>query len=134
MNRILTRIVLGFALVLAMLAAFSRPTAAQQPLPNPCCTFTVDVAGFNPACFPVKLLTRWSGQAQTDVIGGNGVFVLPIIPCPPVPAQFFYASLDGGITQAWFNAPAKTVVNGCCFITRIGFDATGCIIVYLRPC
>lgn len=134
MVRTITRVMLGLALVVAVLAVFSRQAIAQVPIPNACCTYTVDVAGFKTACFPVKLQTRWTGLLQTDVIPGNGVFVFNLIPCPPVPAQFAWASLDGGITLAWFNFPAKTVVNGCCFVTRIGVDAAGCIIVYLRPC
>jgi hypothetical protein len=94
----------------------------------------VDAAGFNPACFPVKLTTRWTGILQTDVVPGNGVFTYNINPCPPVPAQFGWASLDGGVTTAWWNFPANFKVNGCCFTLRIATDAAGCIIVYMRPC
>lgn len=131
----LAALVAAFVALVAMVVTSER-AAAQVPIANACCNFTVDVAGFKPGCFPVQLTTRWTGWIQTDVIAGNGVFVLPInvIPCPPAPAQFGWASLDGGLTLAWFNFPATTIVNGCCFTTRIGVDAAGCIIVYLRPC
>ncbi len=125
-----------FALVVATLAVIGQTARAQAPIPNACCTFTVDVAGIAATCFPLKLTTRWTGGIQSDPIAGNGVFVLPITfaPCPPPPAQFGWASLNGGATMAWWNFPMNFLVNGCCITARIGTDAAGCIIVYLRPC
>lgn len=136
MIRTMTRAALASALMLAMLAIFSRQAVAQAPIPNACCTYTVDVAGFAATCFPVKLTTRWSGTLESVAIFGNGVTVQNItgVPCPPPPALFAWASLDGGATQAWFNFPMNFKVNGCCFTLRIGVDAAGCIIVYMRPC
>lgn len=136
MYRSIIKGALALAIVLLAVVAISERATAQVPIPNACCTFTVDVAGFAATCFPVKLTTRWTGGIQSNAIGGNGVFVLPITfaPCPPVPAQFAWASLNGGVTKAWFNFPANFVVNGCCFTLRIATDASGCIIVYMRPC
>lgn len=136
MKKNIGRCMLAIAFVVLGLAIVASSARAQVPVANACCTFTVDVAGFPAVCFPVTLTTRWTGGLQNNVIGGNGVFVLPITfaPCPPPPAQFAWASLNGGLTQAWWNFPANFNVNGCCFTVRIGRNAANCIVVYLRPC
>lgn len=133
MIRTLTRALLGFVLMIVATAAIGQHAAAD-PLPNKCCTYTVNVSGFDSSCFRVLLTTRWSGVLQSDVIPGNGVFTFNINPCPPIPATFFWASLDGGATQAEYNIPKNYKVNGCCFTIRIAGDINGCVVIYLRPC
>lgn len=137
MFRSLMTRMLPLVMVLVAVTVFSERAVAQAPIPNACCTFTIDAAGIPPGCFPVKLYTRWTGGSQSNPVFGNGVFVQPITfaPCPPVPPQFGYASLDGGVTKAWWNFPANFNLSpGCCITLRIATDAAGCIIVYMRPC
>jgi hypothetical protein len=136
MARHFLRSLLVIALLIGTFALIGNQAAAQGPIANACCRYTIDVAGVGATCFPLRLTSRWSSGTQTDPVPGNGVFVYPVgaAPCPPVPAQFFWASLDAGVTLAWFNFPARYQVNGCCLWVRIGVDANGCIIVYIRPC
>ncbi|MBS1913102.1 MAG: hypothetical protein JST22_14030 [Bacteroidetes bacterium] len=138
MNRraFLTSFFSALAVAMIALAASAVPATAQAPIPNACCTYTVDVAGVPATCLPFKLLTRWTGGTETILVTANGVSLqnITFAPCPPPPAQFGYASLDGGVTKAWFNFPATFNLGTCCYVVRIGVDAAGCIIVYVRGC
>ncbi|HVZ38426.1 MAG TPA: hypothetical protein VHI13_04060 [Candidatus Kapabacteria bacterium] len=128
-----------FALLIMSMVAFAAFTGtamAQVPIPNACCSFTVNAAGLPVGCTPFKLQTHWATGTQNNSIPGNGVFTIPITfaPCPPPPATFSWASLDGGITKAWFNFPATFHLGNCCYTVRIGTDANGCIVVFVRGC
>lgn len=127
----------AIAMGLVALIASSSDASAQVPIPQNCCTYTVDVDGFPDACFEFRVMTRWSSGIEAVSIPANGVYTFAITnanPCPPAPGLFAWASLDGGGTLAWFNFPATYNINGCCYVVRIGQDAAGCIIVYVRPC
>lgn len=137
MNRrtFLASLTIAAALLVASFTTFTGQASAQVPVAQSCCTFTVDVAGFPAACFPATLMTRWGAGTQNNIIPGNGVFVFNVtaVACPP-PPQFWWASLNAGVTKAWFNFPAVFQVNGCCWRVRVGKTAAGCMTVVIRPC
>jgi len=126
----------AFAGLVMAFAATTDTASAQQNLN--CCTYSVDIAGVPAACFRIPLWTRWSnGVFGPQLFLANGVFVFntPTPPACPPAATFIGASLQGaGGPFATFNNPVKFNVNGCCLMARIGFDAAGCLIIYIRPC
>ncbi|HVZ38428.1 MAG TPA: hypothetical protein VHI13_04070 [Candidatus Kapabacteria bacterium] len=123
-------------LVTLFAGAGARAYAQQNPA---CCSYSVDVSGIDPACFPFRVLTNWGpGFQDVQVITANGVTTYPIAPpnfppCPPAPG-FRWASLDNGTTLAAWNFPATTWIGRCCYLTRIAFDQNGCTYIYVRPC
>ena len=128
------------AALIGFIMAFAGTTHtahAQQNLN--CCTYTVDI-NLPAACIGpgIKLWTRWStGVIGPQIFNANGVYVYatpaPGI-CPPA-SNFVGASLASALGPwAVFNGPLKFTVNGCCMMVRIGFDANGCTIIYVRPC
>lgn len=130
---------LALMLVITAAAVFSPRAMAQNNDPK-CCFYYVDIQGFDSSCFDIKLTTAWvPGPAITSAsIPGNGFWSYPIgppdfPPCPSAPL-FRWASLDGGVTVAWFNNPATFKVNGCCFLMRVSFDINGCLVITIRPC
>jgi hypothetical protein len=138
---IFSALVAIFVTTLAMIVAPGSSASAQQN-PN-CCTYTVDIAGIAPTCFPFRLTTVWNcGGVKTfdfKTYLANGVYVEPLNPpgappCPPA-CKFAGAGLNGpGGPFATFNNPVRFNVNGCCMVVRIGFDANGCVTIFIRPC
>jgi hypothetical protein len=129
------------AIIIGMVMAFAGTTStasAQQNLN--CCTYTVDI-NIPAACYGingVRLWTRWStGVIGPQIFNANGVYVFPTPApgiCPPA-SNFIAASLASAVGPwAVFNGPLQFNVNGCCLVARIGFDAAGCTIIYIRRC
>lgn len=124
-------------LALVMAFAGSNTASAQQNLN--CCNYFVDI-NVPAGCFGpgIRLWTRWStGVIGPVVLNANGVFAFatpaPGV-CPPA-SNFVGASLAGPLGPwAVFNGPLQFNVNGCCLVARIGFDANGCVIIYIRRC
>ncbi|MBS1914128.1 MAG: hypothetical protein JST22_19225 [Bacteroidetes bacterium] len=116
-------------------------TASAQNNPN-ICTYTVDVAGIPPCCFPINLQTEWNclGAITMDnkAIPGNGVFVFPLNPpgggpCPPA-CLFNWASLNGIINPTPLGQTKQYVINGCCYRLTAALDAAGQVYLTIRPC
>lgn len=133
-RNVLSTFIALMAMMTITIVAGTNTARAQQNLN--CCIYTVDVAGVSPSCFPIRLWTRWSnGVFGPTIVNANGNFVFATPtppPCPPA-ATFIGASLAGpGGPYATFNNPVTFNVNGCCLIVRIGFDANGCLIIYIR--
>ena len=136
----LSLLVALIAMVMVGIVAGTRGATAQNN-PN-ICTYTVDVAGIPPCCFPITLTTEWNCNPgiRTDVknIGGNGIFVFPLNPpggppCPPA-CQFNWASLNGIINPTGLNQPKQYVINGCCYRLTPTLDANGQVYIFIRPC
>ena len=121
------------AFVVSFLAATDHASAQQN---QNCCTYTVDVAGFAPTCFPFTVFSVWgNGFPPGAVIGNNGVTVHNLTwACPPS-SPFFGASINMQFGPfASFNNPVQYNFNGCCGWVRISYDAGGCVYITIRPC
>lgn len=120
------------ALVMAFVANTQLATA--QVNPN-CCTYTVDIAGIPPWCFPVTIVTEWGpGITQTFTVAMNGVYIDNIPNCPPPPAfPFNWVSVMGG-PMVPFGATGSVVYNnGACILTyTTAVDANGCLVIIIR--
>lgn len=123
----------------AMLALFlvfagtTRQAMAQQNLN--CCSYSVEITGVKPACFPFKIKTQWQ-PGFTDIIEytANGVYWNPIpAPCPPAP-KFDWVSLDLGATQVRLGETKKFVVGGCCYKVTATLNPNFCILILISPC
>jgi hypothetical protein len=128
-------IVVVMALILIAGAAHR---AEAQPVPNTCCSFSIAASLTIPAaCFPITVTTSWGGAVQNDVKPGSGPLVVyPIAGCPPVPATFDWASLDGGVTTFGFGLSGPILLPcGTCVRLRITRDTvTNCIEIHIVRC
>lgn len=124
-----------FAMTVATLVGSTNTARAQQN-PN-CCTYTVNVQGIRPECFPFRIYYRWLCLPNVVVVfyPANGTYVAPTPTPPPCPPACILRaiSLDGvnffGPNQTW-----TYVVGNCCYVVNFGYDANGCIVINVTPC
>ena len=122
------------AAIMLMIAAPQRASAQQNPN---CCSYSVEITGVKPECFPFRIKTQWvAGPTYTDIITypANGTYwnVIPG-PCPPAPT-FQWASLDLGVTQVHLGETKQFVIGGCCYKATVTLNANLCILVKVTPC
>ncbi len=132
---LLSAFVALFAMTLVTFIAGTGSARAQQS-PN-CCVYYMDVQ-VSANCFPIQYWIKWNNiPVGPGVINTNSnppfpfVFAIPGM-CPPA-ATFGGISLAGAAgPYATYNNPVTFNVNGCCLVARIGYDANGCIYIYIR--
>jgi len=131
-NFLSTFIALMAMMTIAIVAGTST-ARAQQNLN--CCSYSVEISGVKPECFPIRLKTQWV-PGFTDIINytANGVYWNPIpAPCPPAPA-FDWVSLQLGVNPIHLGETKTIVIGGCCYKVTATLNPNFCILIRITPC
>ncbi len=124
----------AFLFTLAMMIVAMPERASAQQNPN-CCSYSVEIAGVKPECFPIRLKTQWV-PGYTDIItyAANGVYWNPIPgPCPPAP-PFDWVSLQLGINPIHLGETKTITIGGCCYKVTATLNPNFCILIRITPC
>lgn len=119
--------------LVTLIGAAGEHAFAQQNLN--CCSYSVEITGVRPECFPIRIKTQWV-PGFTDIINyaANGVYWNPIpAPCPPAP-HFDWVSLDLGMTQVRLGETKVFWVDKCCYKVTATLNPNFCILIQIRGC
>jgi hypothetical protein len=109
--------------------------ARPQHVVAQCCTYDVVATTALNGCFPLSILTDWSGVQQTDTktSGMPGHVTYNLASCP---RNFSWVSLDGGTTTIALNTPTNITLQPCGVCVRVvaTLDGNGCVVIAITLC